>query len=235
MKETEQEDKRTTIKDWADDEKPREKLMSKGAESLADAELLAILIGSGTQKKTAVDLAREIMSKGKGTLDDVFRMSIAELMETKGIGAARAVTITAALELGKRRFQQAAFEGFVFRQSRDAANLLIPMMCDLNVEVFRVLYLNGAKRLLRNEAVTSGGITGTTLDYRVILKTALLLGATNLVLAHNHPSGSLIASPQDKELTRQLKDAANTMLIKLLDHLIIAGNSYMSMNDENMM
>jgi DNA repair protein RadC len=224
-----------SIKNWSEDERPRERLLLKGPASLSDAELLAILIASGTREKSALDLAREVLALAQNNLHELGRLSIPELQKTKGIGEARAITIAAAMELGRRRRMADGLQRTAITQSADAAEIVLPLMQDLNHEVFCVIYLNQANKVLRHELISSGGMTGTVADIRMILKNALLYNANKLIIAHNHPSGNLQPSNADKQLTQKLKEAAEWMDIKLLDHLIVAGTLYMSMADEGMM
>lgn len=221
-----------SIKTWSEDERPREKVLLKGVASLSDAELLAILISSGTKEKSALDLARDILSQADNNLHELGRLGVMELQQTKGIGEARAITIAAALELGRRRQMGEALQRTAITQSRDAAEIAIPLMRDLAHEVFCIFYLNQSNKILRYEIISSGGLTGTVADIRIMLKNALLQNANKLIIAHNHPSGNLQPSHQDKELTKKLKEAATYMDIQLLDHLIIAGTNYLSMADE---
>lgn len=221
-----------SIKTWSEDERPREKMLLKGAVALSDAELLAILISSGTKEKSALDLAREVLGLAQNNLHELGRLGVLELQKTKGIGEARAITIAAALELGRRRQMGEALQRTAITQSGDAAEIAIPLMRDLSHEVFCVFYLNQSNKILRYEIISSGGLTGTVADIRIMLKNALLQNANKLIIAHNHPSGNLQPSHADKELTRKLKEAAEYMDIKLLDHLIIAGTNYLSMADE---
>lgn len=221
-----------SIKTWSEDERPREKVLLKGVASLSDAELLAILISSGTKEKSALDLARDILSQADNNLHELGRLGVMELQQTKGIGEARAITIAAALELGRRRQMGEALQRTAITQSRDAAEIAIPLMRDLAHEVFCIFYLNQSNKILRYEIISSGGLTGTVADIRIMLKNALLQNANKLIIAHNHPSGNLQPSHQDKELTKKLKEAAAYMDIQLLDHLIIAGTNYLSMADE---
>jgi DNA repair protein RadC len=223
-----------SIKTWAEDERPREKMLLKGPSSLSDAELLAILISSGTKEKSALDLAREVLVQAHNNLQELGRLTVQELQKTKGIGEARAITIAAALELGRRRQMTEGLQRPTITQSADAGEIVIPLLQDLNHEVFCVLYLNQANRVLRHEMISSGGLTGTVADIRIILKNALLFNANKLIIAHNHPSGNLQPSSADKELTKKLKEAAEWMDIKLLDHLIVAGITYMSLADEGL-
>lgn len=224
-----------SIKNWTEEDRPREKMIQKGTAALTDAELLAILISSGTKEKSAIDLAREILMLAHNNLHELGRLSIIELQKPKGIGEARAITIAAALEIGRRRQMTEGLLRPTIEKSEDAAEIVIPLMRDLNHEVFCVIYLNQANRVIRHELISSGGMTGTVADIRMILKNALLYNSNQLIIAHNHPSGSLKASVADKELTRKLKDASSYMDIKLLDHLIVAGVSYLSLSDEGLM
>ena len=223
-----------SIKNWAEDERPREKMLQKSAASLTDAELLAILISSGTKEKSALDLAREILALANNNLQQLGRLSILELQKTKGIGEARAITIAAAMELGRRRQMSAGLERATITKSADAAEIVIPLLGDLNHEVFCVLYLNQANKVLRHEVISSGGLTGTVADTRIVLKNALLQNANQLIIAHNHPSGNSKPSTADKDLTKKLKEAAALMDIKLLDHLIVTGTTYLSLADEGL-
>ncbi len=220
------------IKSWAEDERPREKMLQKGPAALSDAELLAILISSGTRERSALDLARDILALAGNNLHELGRLGVSELQKPKGIGEARAITIAAALEIGRRRQMGEALQRPTIGKSADVAEIVIPLLRDLNNEVFCVVYLNQANRVLRHELISSGGLTGTVADIRIILKNALLQNANKLVIAHNHPSGNLQPSNADKELTRKLKEAAEWMEIKLLDHLIVAGTNYLSMADD---
>jgi DNA repair protein radc len=223
-----------SIKNWAEDERPREKLLLKSPAALSDAELLAILISSGTKEKSALDLAREILALANNNLQELGRLGVKELQKPKGIGEARAITIAAALELGRRRQTAEGLQRPTIGSSEDAAAIITPLLQDLNHEAFCVVYLNHANRVLRHELVSTGGITGTVADIRIILKNALLHNANKLIVAHNHPSGNPQPSGADKELTRKMKEAAALMDIQLLDHLIIAGSGYTSLADEGL-
>lgn len=223
-----------SIKNWAQDDRPREKLLHKGPTALSDAELLAILISSGTRERSALDLARDVLKQADNKLHDLGRLTVEQLQQTKGIGEARAITIAAALELGRRRQMSAGLSRKTIGQSRDAAEILIPLMCDLSHEVFYVLYLNTSNTVIRTEHIGKGGLSSTVADIRIILKSALLNSASKLIVAHNHPSGNLKASREDISMTEKLKQAAELMDIKLLDHLIVGGNDYYSMADEGL-
>ncbi len=223
-----------SIKNWAEDERPREKMLQKGAAALTDAELLAILISSGTREKSALDLAREILGRAHNHINELGRLSILELKKTKGIGEARAITIAAALELGRRRQLSEGLQRATVSSSREAADIITPLLQDLNHEAFCVIYLNHASRVIRHEIVSTGGLTGTVADTRLILKNALLQNANQLIVAHNHPSGNLQPSSADRELTRKLKEAAQIMDIKLLDHIIISTDGFFSFADSGL-
>jgi DNA repair protein RadC len=224
-----------SIKNWSEDERPREKMLHKGASALTDAELLGILIASGTPQRSAIDLARDILALAGGNIRELGRISIKELQKVKGIGEARAIAISAALELGRRRQMSEGLDRPAIRSSKDALPILMPLLQDLNHESFCVLYLNTAGKLLRHELISSGGLTATVADIRLILKNALLQNANQLIIAHNHPSGNKQASTADIELTRKLNEAAALMDIRLLDHIIVAGHSHLSLADEGLM
>lgn len=223
------------LKDRKEDEQPREKLMGKGAAALSDAELLAILISSGTKERSAIDLARDVLHHAQNNLHELGRLSLKELQQTKGIGEARAITIAAALELGRRRQTNAGLKRESINSSKAAADIIIPLLRDLNHEAFCVLYLNQSNKLIKQELISSGGITGTVVDLRIILKNALLNNSSQIIVAHNHPSGNLTPSEADKKLTKKLRDAAALMDIKLLDHVIIGDINYLSFQDEGLM
>ena len=225
----------SSIKNWVEDERPREKMLQKGASALTDAELLAILISSGTREKSALDLGRDILSLAHNNLMELGKLTIKDMQQTKGIGEARAITISAALELGRRRQMSEGLQRVAIKKSKDAADIALPLLQDLNYESFCVIYLNQASRVIRTELISSGGLTATVADIRMILKNALLNNASQLVVAHNHPSGSTKPSEQDKLLTARVKESAAMMDIKLIDHIIIAGSDYLSFADEGML
>ena len=223
------------IKQWAKDDRPREKLLSKGAENLSNSELLAILIHNGTKEKTAVDLGKEILKLGKDNLNELGKLSVKELMKIKGIGEAKAITITAALELGRRRQATASLEKSVIGSSNDIAAYLRAALKDYRHEVFAVIFLNRANKINHFEIVSAGGITGTVADPRVILKKALEENAISIILCHNHPSGSLKPSRADEELTIKIKEAAKYFDIKVIDHIIVSEDGYYSFADEGIL
>jgi DNA repair protein RadC len=225
---------KTAIRGWAEADRPRERLRQKGAVHLSDAELLAILIQNGTRGRSALDLGRELMSRSKENLVELGRLSVRELMKTKGIGLARAVTIAAALELGRRRLASECLEKPVVTGSTSVARFLQARFRDLPHEIFAVVFLNRANRIIHFEVVSSGGITGTVADPRIILKKALEEEAVGLILCHNHPSGNLRPSRADEELTIKIREAARFFDIRVLDHVIVSHEGYFSFADEGM-
>ena len=224
-----------SIKEWAKDDRPREKLLTKGAESLSDSELLAILIHNGSKEKTAVDLAKEILKLGKDNLVELGKLSLTDLMKIKGIGEAKAITIAAALELGRRRQSAAPLGKPVMQTSGDIAEYLKTKLKDYRHEVFAVLYLNRANKINHFEIISEGGITGTVADPRVILRRALEKDAVNIILCHNHPSGSLKPSRADEQLTVKIKEAAKFLDIAVLDHVIVSEDGHFSFADEGIL
>jgi DNA repair protein RadC len=223
-----------SIRNWAVEDRPREKMLSRGIQSLSDAELIALLIGSGTRKVSAVDLARQILHMAGNNLDKLGKYSVPDLKKLKGIGQARAISIVAALELGRRRKLADAPEYVKITGSSEVFNLMHPFFCDLAHEEFWVLLLNRSNKVIDKQKISQGGITGTVTDIRLILKMALDNLATSMILCHNHPSGNLQPSDADISITRRLKESASLMDISLLDHLIIAGKGYFSFADENL-
>lgn len=223
-----------SIKQWAKDDRPREKLRMKGAENLSHAELLAILINHGTRTRSALDLARDILQLGKNNLVELGKLSVRDLMKVKGIGEAKAITIAAALELGRRRQSLGALEKPVAGSSLEIAAFLQQQLKDLQREVFGVVYLNRANKVNHFEIVSEGGITGTVADPRVILRKALEENAVNIILCHNHPSGSLKPSRSDEQLTQKIKQAASYLDIRVLDHIIVSEDGYYSFADEGL-
>lgn len=227
--------KKLKIKDWAAEDRPREKLLAKGSRALTDAELIAILIGSGNLNETAVELSKRILSSVDNSLNELGRKNIDFLQAFNGIGEAKAVTISAALELGKRRKEAEVFNKNKIGGSKDAADFFFPILGDLNHEEFWVMLLNRGNKIIDTFMISQGGISGTVIDVRLILKTALEKLASSIILCHNHPSGTMQASDADLKITTKIKNAAEIMDITVLDHLIIAQNSYLSFADEGMM
>ncbi|MCL4149778.1 UNVERIFIED_CONTAM: hypothetical protein GTU68_018312 [Idotea baltica] len=224
-----------SIKHWSDDDKPREKLVNKGKSVLSDAELIAILIGSGSRNESAVELSKRILASVNNNLNELGKLSIKQLMQFKGIGEAKAVTIAAALEIGRRRRGEDAVKITKISSSRDAFNLLHSTMGELPHEEFWIVYLNNANSVLQLSQLSKGGLTGTLVDVRIVMKQALELGAVALILAHNHPSGTLKPSAADKQITQKLKLGAEALDIKVLDHLIITQKDYFSFADEGVL
>ena len=228
-------EKKYSIKEWANDDKPREKLLSKGPQALSDSELLAILIATGTREKSALDLAKDVLQLGKNNLAQLGKLTVTELQKVKGMGPAKAITIAAALELGRRRQGLSGMEKPVVTSSSSVAQYLQSLLKDHHHEVFAVLFLNRANKINHFEIISQGGMTGTVADPRIILKKALEQNAVSLVLCHNHPSGSLKPSRADEELTAKIKEAASFFDIKVLDHIIVSEDGYYSFADEGIL
>lgn len=226
---------KNTIKQWAMDERPREKLLNIGANRLSNSELLAILIHNGTSKKSAVDLAKEILKLGNDNLNELGTLSISELTSIKGIGSAKAITIAAALELGRRRQLGTMPERNTILSSKELATFLKERLKDYQHEVFAVIYLNRANKVLSFDIISEGGITGTVADPRVILKRALEKNAVNIILSHNHPSGSIKPSEADEVITEKIKKAAALLDIRVLDHIIVSDTGYYSFADDGIL
>ncbi|HMN88990.1 MAG TPA: DNA repair protein RadC [Saprospiraceae bacterium] len=224
-----------TIKSWAEEDRPREKLLTKGKQSLSDAELLAILLGSGSRDETAVGLAQRILQSLDNDLNELGRRSVAELTKFKGMGEAKSITVVAALELGRRRQLTDVKERPQIRSSRDAWQLIAPILMDLSHEEFWILLLNRAGRVIGREQISLGGVAGTVVDAKIVFRKAIESMASSLILVHNHPSGNLQPSQQDINLTQKLKKAGETLDIAVLDHLIITERGYFSFADENKM
>ena len=222
----------TPINQWAEDDRPREKFLLKGKSALSDSELLAILIGSGSRNESAVQLCQRILASASNNLNQLGKLSIQQLTEFKGIGEAKAISIAAALELGRRRRVEDAIELSKITSSKAVFEIMQPIIGELPHEEFWVLYLNNSNKVLYKAQLSKGGLTGTIVDTRIIFKTALEYNATSLILTHNHPSGKLQASDADKEVTRKLKLAGQQMDILVLDHIIITESGFYSFNDE---
>lgn len=224
-----------SIKEWAEDDRPREKLLRKSATALSDSELLAILLINGYKNKTAVDLAREVLQLSKNNLNELGKLSVKEMMRVKGVGEAKAILIAAAFELGKRRHAANYLEKYVIRESKDIAQYLQVLLKDYKKEVFAVVFLNRANKINHFEIMSEGGITGTVADPRVILRKALEENAVSIILCHNHPSGNLKPSRADEDLTTKIREAARYLDIKVMDHVIVSEEGYFSFADEGMM
>jgi DNA repair protein RadC len=219
------------ITDWAVEDRPREKLYQKGTSALSDAELLAILIGSGTRKRSAVDLGRELLSIANNNLNALGKLSISDIKKIHGIGNARAITIAAALELGRRRKLAEAPEFPQIKCSKDVFDLLVPVLSDLPHEEFWILFLNRSNRVIGRMRLSQGGISGTVTDVRMVMKKAIEYLASGIIVCHNHPSGNLNPSESDARITQKIREAGQLMDIQLLDHLIVTDKDYYSFAD----
>jgi DNA repair protein RadC len=222
------------ITEWAVEDRPREKLAIKGTSSLSDAELLAILISSGTRDKSAVDLGRELLSLVNNNLNSLGKLSITDLKKIRGIGPARAVIIAAALELGRRRKFADIPEARQIKCSKDAAEIFQPILGDLSHEEFWILYLNRSNKVIEKMRLSHGGISGTVTDVRMVMKRAVECLASGIIVCHNHPSGNNNPSESDNKITRKIREAGNLMDIQLLDHLIVTEKDYYSYADNGM-
>lgn len=229
------EHQKITIKQWAEDDRPREKLMLKGKTSLSDAELLAILIGSGHRGESAVELCKRILAMYNNNLSVLAKQSISKLTAFKGIGEAKAIAIIAALEIGQRRRLSERIEDPIITTSSDVFELISPIIGDLEHEEFWVLYLNNSNKVKFKSPLSKGGITGTVVDIRLLFQTALEQKAVGIILTHNHPSGKVKPSDADIQITKKIKEAGRIMDIQLLDHLIITEYSYYSFADESIL
>jgi DNA repair protein RadC len=228
------EEKALNIKSWSPEDRPREKLILKGKSALSDAELIAILLGSGTASMSAVELAKKVLQSAGNNLHDLARLTVKDLIKIKGIGEAKALTIVAALELGRRRKELEGNEKTKISGSKDAYDLIKSDLLDISHEQFWILMLNRANRVIKKCMISQGGVAGTVADPKIIFKLALEELASGVILAHNHPSGNLTASQADIDLTKKLKDAGRLLDIQVLDHLIVAGQKYFSFADEGL-
>lgn len=223
--------KNLTIKDWALEDRPREKMIKKGIGSLSDAELLAILIKSGTKNENAVAIAQRILSSANNNLNELGKLTLKDFIATKGIGEAKGITIMAALELGRRRKQTDSLTRPRIQSSQDVIDIMQGQLADLPHEEFWVLYLNRANKVIDQSRITQGGVTGTIFDIKLIMKSALEKLASSIIICHNHPSGNPKPSEQDIKITHKLKDAAQVFEIALLDHIIITDSECYSFAD----
>jgi DNA repair protein RadC len=223
------------IRTWAEQERPREKMLHKGSHTLTEAELLAVLLGSGTRALSAVDLAQQLLGTVNNDLHELARRTVYDLMELRGIGQAKALTIVAALELGRRRQSQRPSKRPVIRSSQDAFDCIGHQLSDLSHEEFWILLLNRANRVIGLEQISQGGTAGTVVDGKVLFRKALLRRASSVILCHNHPSGNLQPSRADIEITQKLKDGGKMIDVLVLDHLIIAEHQYFSFADEGIL
>jgi len=226
--------KKLTIKEWALEDRPREKIMSHGIKSLSSAEILAVIIGSGTRKASAVELSKSILNSVNNNIEELARLDLTQLQKIPGIGPARALSILATFELSNRRNSHAAHPGKKIKGSKDVFGIFHPLLKDLAVEEFWILLVNRANMVLDKAKISQGGISGTVIDTRIILKKAVDKLSSALILCHNHPSGNLKPSEADIRITEKIKKSGELMDINLLDHLIIADNSYFSFADEGL-
>lgn len=224
-----------SIREWAADERPREKLAAIGAAQLSNAELIAILLQHGTKNRSALELAREVLLLAKNNIDELGKLKLSELCKVKGIGFSKAITILSAIELGRRRLSAQSIERMVVKSSGEIAGYLKTTLRDYPHEVFAVVFLNRANKIRHFEIVSRGGITGTVADPRIILRKALECEATAIVLSHNHPSGNLQPSVADRDITDKLKNAARYFDIQVLDHIIVSDDGYFSFADEGLL
>lgn len=224
-----------SIKNWSEEDRPREKLLAKGKVSLTDSELLAILIGSGNRNESAVALCKRILASVDNNLNALGKLSVSQLQEFKGIGEAKAISIVAALELGRRRREGEMLMFDKINSSKSVFEIMQPILGDLQHEEFWVLFLNNSNKVLSKQQLSKGGITGTLVDIRLLMKKALEIGAIALIVCHNHPSGTLKISEADKQITAKIKTAGTALDIKLLDHLIITEQAYVSFADEGLL
>lgn len=222
----------TPINQWAEDDRPREKFLLKGKSSLSDSELLAILIGSGSRNESAVQLCQRILASTNNNLNSLGKVSINQLINFKGIGEAKAISIAAALELGRRRRAEESVELKKITSSKMVFEIMQPIIGELPHEEFWVLYLNNSNKVIHKSQLSKGGLTGTVVDVRLIFKTAFEHNAISIILTHNHPSGKLLASDADIQITKKIKEASRHLEINVLDHIIITENGFYSFNDE---
>ena len=223
------------IKSWAEDDRPREKMLLKGKSALSDAELVAILIGSGSKNESAVTLSKRILASIDNNLNSLGKLSVLELQRFKGIGEAKAISIMTALELGRRRRLEEALELPTVTSSKAIFNIMQPLIGELQHEEFWIVYLNNSNKVIYKDQLSKGGLTGTLVDVRLVFKRGIELNATAIILCHNHPSGKLQPSNADKQITSKLIKAGETLDIKVLDHLIVTENAYFSFADENLL
>lgn len=223
------------IKSLAEEERPREKLLLRGKQSLSDAELLAIILGSGSKSESSITLAQRILSSVNHNWNELAKLTIRDLCKFNGVGKVKAIEIITSLEIGRRKSLQQALKKEKISSSKDAYNILQPIIGDLMVEEFWVIYLSRSNKILSKEKISQGGITGTMVDNRLIFKHALELNAVSLIISHNHPSGNIQPSNSDIQITHEIKKAGNLLNITLMDHLIVTQTSFFSFADENLL
>lgn len=223
------------IKNWAEEDRPREKLLLKGKNTLSDAELIAILIGSGNKTETAVELSKKILASVSNDLNQLAKLNLTDLMKFNGIGEAKAISIAAALELGRRRKESSEEKKIKIGSSKNAYEAINDVLSDLPHEEFWVLYLNRKNEIIKRENISKGGVTGTVADGKIIFKNAVNLLASSVILCHNHPSGNLSPSQADIQLTKKMKEIGIIMDTPVIDHIIVGNNNYFSFADENLL
>ena len=224
-----------SLKFLAEDDQPREKFLQKGKNSLSDAELLAIIMGSGNREDSAVELGRKILGSVENNWHNLSLLSISDLIKFKGVGEAKAISIAAALEIGRRRASQEVPEKIQIKNSKDSYKIFMPLLSDLRTEEFWVLFMNQSNKVIGKTKLSSGGINGSVVDIRILFKTALENFATAIIIAHNHPSGNLKPSQEDLKITKLIGEAGKILEIQLVDHLIISQESFFSFADENLL
>ncbi|MXP05675.1 JAB domain-containing protein [Apibacter sp. B3706] len=223
------------IKSLAEEERPREKLLLRGKQSLSDAELLAIILGSGSKSESSITLAQRILSSVNHNWNELAKLTIRDLCKFNGVGKVKAIEIITSLEIGRRKSLQQALKKEKISSSKDAYNILQPIIGDLMIEEFWVIYLSRSNKILSKEKISQGGITGTMVDNRLIFKHAIELNAVSLIISHNHPSGNIQPSNSDIQITHEIKKAGNLLNITLMDHLIVTQTSFFSFADENLL
>lgn len=223
------------IRSWAEEDRPREKLVLKGKNTLSDAELIAILIGSGNKTETAVELSKKILASVNNDLNQLAKLNLVDLMKFNGIGEAKAISIAAALELGRRRKESTEEKKIKIGSSKNAYEAINDVLSDLPHEEFWVLYLNRKNEIIKRENISKGGVTGTVADGKIIFKNAVNLLASSVILCHNHPSGNLSPSQADIQLTKKMKEIGVIMDTPVIDHIIVGNNNYFSFADENLL
>jgi len=224
-----------SIKNWSEEDQPREKLMSKGRQVLSDAELIAILIGSGNREESAIELSKRILKESQNNLNELAKFSLSDLLKFKGIGEAKAISILAALELGRRRKSEKLIDKVRVNSSKQAYEYIKAVLTDLPHEEFWIIILNRANKIICKQLIGRGGVSQTTADIKVIFKLAIDKLASAIILAHNHPSGNLSPSQSDLNLTKKVVEGAQLLDIKVLDHLIVGDGEYVSFNDKGLM
>jgi DNA repair protein RadC len=227
-----EQEKKLSIKNWAEDDRPREKMLKHGISTLSNAELIAILFGTGTRNESAVELARKLLDTADNNINELAKFNIKDLQKIKGIGEAKAISVMTALELGKRRKIEEVIERKKIQSSKDVADIFSSLLGDLPYEEFWILLLNRSNSIIDKIKISQGGISGTVTDVRIILKLALEHMASSIVLCHNHPSGNKLPSDADKQITQKLVQAGKLMDIAILDHIIVTENIYYSFADE---